>query len=152
VSAGIRLSLELLSKQAMAYRLAPWTRKIVVPSLSGVGDTVVDRTRQRILDIIEVLHRQGAPSLHAPSEALQVVGSEDTAEHVPMDADDACLFVASCALSIGIPCRFVARRYNRSWTVRLGYEVTGRWETIDCTRQSADRIPDEEIVGEELRG
>ena len=81
------------------------------------------------------------------------LGGEDTAKHVPMDADDACLFVASCALSIGIPCRFVARRYGgHTWTVRLGYKVAGRWEIIDCTRQSADRIPDEEIVGEELRG
>ena len=68
-----------------------------------------------------------------------------------LEADDACLFVASCALSIGIPCRFIAERYGQSWTVRLGYEVDGQWETIDCMNQVAMRKLDEKVVGEELR-
>ena len=138
---GIESSLEMLGKLAMAYRLAPMTRRIAVETLVITGPA--DRGTY-VRAFITELH------LRANPEALHIIGSEEPITH-HIDADDACLLVASCALSIGIPCRFIFQRYGQSWTVRLGYEVDGRWEVVDCLNQSTLRLPDEEFVGEEMR-
>lgn len=79
-----------------------------------------------------------------------------------IDADDACVFVAAAAMSVGIPCRFVGVRYGGSWTCWLSYQVDAppsascttptpdsRWEMIDPLRQKRpDRVPDEQVVVE----
>ena len=56
---------------------------------------------------------------------------------VPFDADDACLFLATLAMSVGIRCRFVAARYGQSWTCWVAYEVGDHWETVDPLRVRA---------------
>jgi len=68
-----------------------------------------------------------------------------------LDADDACVFVASLAMSVGIPCRLVAVRYGHSWTCWLQYEAGLLWETIDPLRQKPDREPDEQVLGPTMR-
>lgn len=125
---GIRLSLQTLAETARrdsSEQLRRLARDLTdaVPDVPG-----------RVRALVDALHKSGARSVSV------------------IDADDACLFVAAAAYSLGIPCRFVAMRFGeRSWTVRLRYEVDGRWEEIDCMDQSTVRGPDEEIVGEELR-
>ena len=122
---GIRLSLQILAETARRDSSEPLARDLTdaVPDIPG-----------KVRALVDALHRSGARSVSV------------------IDADDACLFVATAAHSLGIPCRFVAMRFGeRSWTVRLRYEVDGRWEEIDCMDQSTVRGPDEEIVGEELR-
>ena len=125
---GIRLSLQILAETARrdsSEQLRRLARDLTdaVPDIPG-----------KVRALVDALHRSGARSVSV------------------IDADDACLFVAAAAHSLGIPCRFVAMRFGeRSWTVRLRYEVDGRWEEIDCMDQSTVRGPDEEIVGEELR-
>ncbi len=150
MNTGIDASLGTLGRLAMAYRLTQETRRIAIETIAAVGP--VGR-KGYMLALVRELHHRADSTLHDPSvpEALRVVGSDEPIPQ-PIDADDACLFVASCALSIGIPCRFVAQRYGQSWTVRLRYEVAGQWETIDCMNQSTTRETDEEIVGEELKG
>jgi len=64
-----------------------------------------------------------------------------------VDADDACLFVATLAMSVGIRCRFVAARYDQSWTCWVAYEVGDHWETVDPLRQRPARDPDEQVTG-----
>ena len=77
-----------------------------------------------------------------------------------IDADDACVFVAAAAMSVGIPCRFVGVRYGSSWTCWLSFEVDSpptasctkptpepRWEMIDPLRQKKpDHEPDEQAL------
>ena len=48
-----------------------------------------------------------------------------------VDADDACLLLATAAMSVGIPCRFVAARYRHSWTCWVAYQVGERWQVVD---------------------
>jgi hypothetical protein len=66
---------------------------------------------------------------------------------IPFDADYACLFVATLAMSVGIRCRFVGVRYDQSWTCWVSYEVGDHWDTIDPLRQRPERDPDERVVG-----
>ena len=67
-----------------------------------------------------------------------------------MDADDACLFLAAFAMSVGIPCRIVGARYReRCWTCCVAYEdEEGRWTGIDPLRQETDQSCDELIFTE----
>ena len=125
---GIRLSLQILAETARRDSSEQLRR--LARDLTDAGPDIPGKVRA----LVDALHRSGARSVSV------------------IDADDACLFVAAAAHSLGIPCRFVAMRFGeRSWTVRLRYEVDGRWEEIDCMDQSTVRGPDEEIVGEELR-
>lgn len=64
-----------------------------------------------------------------------------------VDADDACLFVATLAMSVGIRCRFLAARYDQAWTCWVAYEVGDHWETVDPLRQRPARDPDEQVMG-----
>ncbi len=155
---GIRLSLQILAETARRDSSEPLARDLTdaVPDIPG-----------KVRALVDALHRSGARSSQAGQDRFVRavhgdapgffldVGCSDPV-HISsvsvIDADDACLFVAAAAHSLGIPCRFVAMRFGeRSWTVRLRYEVDGRWEEIDCMDQSTVRGPDEEIVGEELR-
>ena len=136
---GIRLSLQTLAETARrdsSEQLRRLARDLTdaVPDIPGKVRALVDALHRSEPEPVGVEHVSGARSVSV------------------IDADDACLFVATAAHSLGIPCRFVAMRFGeRSWTVRLRYEVDGRWEEIDCMDQSTVRGPDEEIVGEELR-
>ena len=140
MNAGIEMSLQTLARTAQrdaanetAEDFALWSiRDLALRSTAGL---VNHRDKMRAL--VDDLHR-------ATASGRLIDGSV-------LDADDACLFVATSALCLGIPCRFIAERYGQSWTVRLGYEVDGQWETIDCMNQVAMRDLDERIVGEELR-
>jgi hypothetical protein len=121
---GIQLTLEVMAKTIRQGPKSDLARNLTqgIPSVRG-----------KVRALIDALHESGASSVSV------------------IDADDACLFVAAGARSLGIPCRFVALCYGESWTVRLRYEVDGQWEEIDCVNQSTPRMPDEEMVGEELR-
>jgi hypothetical protein len=70
------------------------------------------------------------------------------------DADDACLLTAALLLSAGIRCRFVAARFDRSWTCLVDYETGNgppeaadrQWETVPLGER-VNREPDERVVG-----
>jgi len=138
--AGIEMSLQTLARRAQqdaanetAKDFTLWSiKELALRSTAGL-----DSSRDKIRALVDDLHR-------ATASGRLIDGSF-------LDADDACLFVATSALCLGIPCRFIAERYGQSWTVRLGYEVDGQWETIDCMNQVAMRKLDEKVVGEELR-
>jgi len=141
MNAGIKLSLETLARSAQRNAANETTKDFALWSirdlaLRSTAGLVNHRDKMRAL--VDDLHRATYGGL--------IDGDGNV-----MDADDACLFVATSALCLGISCRFIAERYGQSWTVRLGYEVDGQWETIDCMNQVAMRKLDEKVVGEELR-
>lgn len=78
---------------------------------------------------------------------------EEVSSMTSSDADDVCLFVAAAALSLGIPCRFVAARYGQNWTCQLAYEIEGRWNQwviVDRVAEWTTQVPDEEVTGEPM--
>jgi hypothetical protein len=59
------------------------------------------------------------------------------------DVEDACLFVATLAMSIGIPCRFVMARYGQAWTLFVAYEREGGgWAIASPLRQEHVKVKD----------
>ncbi len=81
------------------------------------------------------------------AEVHRKYGRFDSSAVESLDADDACLFVATLAMSVGIRCRFVAARYDQAWTCWVAYEVGDHWETVDPLRQRPERDPDELVMG-----
>ena len=130
VNAGIELSLQALARSAMAR-----SKNEIFCRLAHEATADVNGIPQKMRALNDIFHR--------------LTGHESY-----MDADDACLNVATLALTLGIPCRFIAQRWAKhSWTVVLGYEVDGHWEKIECTSPelAATGEPHEEFFGEELR-
>lgn len=134
-NAGIELSLRALASSAVHGAKNENIGLLARDVTAGLLDN-----RNRMRTLVEYLYRATGAGLRT------------TIDGNIMDADDACVCIASFALALAIPCRLVAARYGQSWTVRLGYEVDGRWEVIDCLNQSTAREMDEEIFGEELKG
>jgi hypothetical protein len=99
------------------------------------------RREDKMRALVDELHRQSAIArrYETTDVALGAMAS--------LDADDACVFVAAAAMSVGIPCRFVGVRYGHSWTCWLQYEAGLIWEMIDPLRQKTDREPDEQVIG-----
>lgn len=94
--------------------------------------------------IVDELHRR---YVYAPDPVNETIGPMPLPEGSVMDVDDACLFVAVLATSIGIPCRFVAARYGRNWTLFLTYQdEEGRWEAVDPLRQRTSVRLDELMI------
>jgi transglutaminase superfamily protein len=118
---------------------------------SAVQTLAIKLTKQepnrhdKIRAIVDELHRRFVNS-HSPIE-MGVTGIPMGEGHA-VDADEACLFVAALAQSVGIQCRFVAARFNRSWTCFIEYErENGQWEMIDPLREwKVSTEPDERIV------
>jgi hypothetical protein len=133
---GIKMSLEQLARIAEQSRLDPTVhhlaRKLTDPEPSR---------QDKMRALVDELHRQSviARRYETTDVALGAMAS--------LDADDACVFVAAAAMSVGIPCRFVGVRYGHSWTCWLRYEAGLIWETIDPMRQKLDRDPDEQVMG-----
>lgn len=101
--------------------------------------------------IVDYMHREfqlGRPAdpTHSETVSSSAVLAMGLAAPV-LDADDTCLFVAVAAMSVGIRCRFVAARYDQSWTCWVAYEVGDHWETIDPLRQRPEHEPDEQVMG-----
>lgn len=67
-----------------------------------------------------------------------------------VDADDACLFVMTLAMGVGIPCRIVGARYRKfSWTCFVSYQdEAGDWNNIDPLRQKTVFVPNELVTFE----
>jgi hypothetical protein len=109
-----------------------------------VTDSKVDR-QDKIRALVNELHRRFVVRTDPSVDEFVTVFPPDGAF---MDADDACLFVAAAAMSVGIPCRIVAVRYGPVWSCLVQYEAGLIWETIDPLRQKLGRDPDELVVPE----
>lgn len=95
--------------------------------------------------LVAELHRRFTLAREPVKEAM---GPVPLAPGSVLDVDDACLFVAALAMSVGIRCRLVGARYGRSWTCFVAYETeSGPWETIDPLRQQLGQEPDERLLG-----
>ena len=151
---GIEMSLKQLASLAWQSRLDPRICRFAL-ALPLTEPEIGRRAKMEAL--VAELHRRFvlAPS---PTDSEAISGRFEDGD--TLDADDACVFVAAAAMSVGIPCRIVGTRYGQSWTCFVSYEVeapvgascteplaTPRWETIDPLRQKKpDREPDELIV------
>lgn len=95
---------------------------------------------------VDELHRR---FVYAPDPIRgEFIGPIPFESGPPIDADDACLFVAALARNVGIRCRFVAARYGRAWTCLVEYEeADGSWTLVEPLRQAGDRTPDELLRG-----
>jgi len=108
--------------------------------------------RDKLNAIIDELHRRCA---YAPDPirgefVLALLPDEppSAATRQPIDADDACYFVAALAASIDIECRFVLARYGRaSWTCFIAYEnEEGLWQNINPLREKTEQVPNELVM------
>jgi hypothetical protein len=106
--------------------------------------------KDKMRALVDELHRRFVLAPNPTSEFIRPFDAPFDAG-ATLDADDACVFVAAAAMSVGIPCRLVGVRYGRSWTCWISYEVDAdsSWETIDPLRQKklAGREPDEQVIG-----
>ena len=120
----------------------------VEPRVHSLAETLADPLDSRaeeIREFVDELHRRFT---YAPDPIGEYVSMPFEPGRVTVDADDACVFVAALAVSVGIRCRFVAARYGRSWTCFLEYEeADGKWTLVDPLRQKTDRSPDELVKG-----
>ena len=140
---GIEITLQQLTRTCWKNRLDP--------AVYRFARRLTDREASRqakMAALVAELHRTDH---HAPSpvdsETMTVPLDADRLAEVPLEADYACLFVASGAMSVGIRCRLVAARYGQSWTCWVSYEVGDHWETVDPLRQRPERGPDEQVLG-----
>jgi hypothetical protein len=123
------------------------------PRVHALARELTDREASRqakVGAIVDHLDRFWVGRSAEPTDAEHVTSASAllsglTARSV--DADDACLFVATLAMSVGVRCRFVAARYGQSWTCWVAYEVGDCWETVDPLRQRPEREPDERVTG-----
>lgn len=141
MNVGIYRTLQMLAAVVRVERTCPelceLARKLTEPPDLELG------RGGKMHRLVDELHRRFK---YAP-EHRETVGPVPIAPGGTVDADDACLFVAALASSVGIQCRFVGARYGRSWTCFVDYRVEdGSWETIDPLRQT-DREPDERVFG-----
>ena len=137
---GIDGALEALSTLSWRERSNLEIRKLAYKITDGEPDRP-----SKMCALIDELHRRFK---YAADPLEERFGPVPLVEGSTVDVDDACLFVATLAQAIGIPCRFVAARFDRSWTCFVAYEVwSGIWETVDPLRQKVDREPDERVLG-----
>jgi hypothetical protein len=137
MSDGVEKSLESLAQLAWRERLAPSTYR----RARELTNSKISR-KDKMEALVDELHRQFVLAPDPVKETITVRPPDGAS----LDADDACLFVAAAAMSVGIPCRFIGVRYGHSWTCWLSYYDAGRWETIDPLRQKRpDREPDEQV-------
>jgi hypothetical protein len=136
---SIETTLRALTNIAWQARLDPRVHRFAV-NLTAPEE----RREGKMRALVDELHRRFvlAPDCHR--ECLLPLTLTPGAS---LDADDACVFVAAAAMSVGIPCRFVGARYGHSWTCWIQYEAGLLWETIDPLRQKPNREPDEEVLG-----
>jgi len=143
---AIDLTLQALTRLAWRIRLDPkvylLARRLTDPEAS----------RQAKMEaIVDELHRRPIRTPDpTPAESFAVNYDRfGVFLHLsrPLDADDACLFVAATAMSVGIRCRIVGARYGNAWTCAVDYAVGDHWETIDPLRQRPEREPDERVLG-----
>lgn len=136
---GVEQTLRALSSSAWRDRLDPvvhsWSCRVTGPEANR---------HDKVRVLVDEVHKR---SRIAPNhrETMDSVGMLLT-EHA-LDADEACLLVASAAMSVGIPCQFVAERYGQSWTCRLSYLVGDAWHSVDPLRQNPPHAPDETVYG-----
>jgi hypothetical protein len=138
---GIRMTLAQLTKKAWRDRLEADVR-IMATEVAGTEPDVSGRMRA-------LVHRMRA-LVHEMRRRVAIYETVSPFSADPIDADDACSFVAAAALSIGIHCRFVVARFKRSWTCWVAYRDKDRWRLLDC-QTGAERLfsdPDEIVVGE----
>lgn len=140
MSAGIDVVLEEMTAAAERDCEVPIARTLagfLTDREPGVGD--------KVRALVDELHRRFRL---APDPAGREALASPLATDEPVDADGACLFVATLAMSVGIRCRFVAARYGQSWTCWLAYEDgEDRWVTVDPLRRRPERGPDEGVLG-----
>ena len=137
---GIDGSLRAIAIAAERAQATPEIQKIA----QGVTTNATERAEKMRL-IVDELHRRYT---YAADHISEAVGPVPLLEGSTMDVDDACLFVAALAMSLGIRCRIVAARYERCWTCFVDYEAEdGGWVTIDPLRQRTQRAPEQWIVG-----
>lgn len=146
MSTGIETALRALTAVAWRDRLSPAVYKLA----RRLTDREASR-QQKMEAIVDHLHREFRVGRPADPIASEAVSSPEVLAmglaSPTLDADDACLFVAALAMSVGIRCRFVGARYGHSWTCWIDYEVGDHWETVDPLRQRPDREPDERVTG-----
>lgn len=151
---GIEMSLKQLASLAWQSRLDPRICRLALP----LTEAKTGR-RAKMEALVAELHRRFvlAPG---PTNSEAINGQFEDGN--TLDADDACVFVAAAAMSVGIPCRIIGARYGQFWTCFVSYEDdpaptascvassprrAPRWETIDPLRQKKpDREPDETVV------
>lgn len=143
INVGISGTLYMLATLVRVERSRPELRALAHELTGSEPDR---RGKMRLL--VDELHRRFK---YAPNHS-ETIGPVPLSFGSTVDADDACLFVATLATSIGIPCRFIGARYGRSWTCLVSYESSeDLWETIDPLRQvGTDREPDEQVPGPSL--
>lgn len=103
--------------------------------------------REKIQELVSELHRR---FVYAPNPVKETIGPAPFATGEMIDADDACVFVGALAASVGIPCRFIGARYNRSWTCFVSFQTEeGEWERINPLKADMliGRVPDESVMG-----
>ena len=95
--------------------------------------------------IIDELHRGFA---YAPDPVKEYIGPVPFEPGVPVDADEACLFVLTLAMSVEIPCRIVGARYRQAhWTCFVAFkDETDTWNTVNPLRTTTDQVPSEVVT------
>ena len=170
MNVGIKMTLELLARSAWLSRVVPRVQ-LLARDVTDVETGRADKMRA----LVDELHRRFVLAPDPPTQERSVMDLFDINKldeqmrreidsvvnpRPSIDADDACVFVAAAAMSVGIPCRFVGVRYGSSWTCWLSFEVDSpptasctkptpepRWEMIDPLRQKKpDHEPDEQVL------
>lgn len=139
---GIGETLAGMARLVERSRTVPSKVRALAESLS---DSFTSRSEE-MTAFVDELHRRFT---YAPDPTHgELIGPIPFESGAQIDVDDACMFVAALATSVGIRCRFVGARYGRSWTCFLEYEeADGRWVCVDPLRQKMDRLPDERVRG-----
>lgn len=143
--AGIKMQLRQLTQIAWRDRIDPRVQ------LSARKLTYSETSRQdKMRALVDELHRRFvlAPSPVAQESVtvMDLFDIDKLDERMKteinymlssrmIDVDEACVFVASAAMSVGIPCRFVGARYGHSWTCWLSYYVGAE----SCVNHEAGR-------------
>jgi hypothetical protein len=151
---GIETTLHALAALTWDRRLDPrihlWARQLTGPHASQ---------HAKMRAIVCEVQKHLRPADPAISEAIGhvFIDFENISVH---DADDVCLLLAAAAMSVGIPCQFVAARFGDSWTCWLTYLTGDRWNLLDPaqpwpqpqewelpTPPPPARDPDEKVFG-----
>lgn len=119
-------------------------------SLRDLASKLSDRLPDNQLKMVKFVDELYRRFTYAADSIQETIGPIPWEPGSLVDVDDACLFVAALASSVGIRCRFVALRYGSSWTCRISYKDGDRWCTIDVLRQHIASFPDETVFGPEI--
>lgn len=118
------------------------------PRYGDLACSLTEKCENRLAkmeEIINELHRRFAYAADPVKEHIGPVPFEPGG-HV--DADEACLFVMTLAMSVEIPCRIVGARYGKArWTCFVAYQdETDTWNNVDPLRQRTDQVPNELVA------